>query len=118
MRVREAPDTPHRAEIVVEGPVLLHQKDDVLDVVDGTGPVVGRDGQCLAQIQWKRRGDGGGAHRFQERTTVNYAHGEALPQFVARCCPLLPGTGSLLGNQPLDTTGVTLTENGRRSMPR
>jgi hypothetical protein len=82
--VCEASNAPKGAEVVVEGPVLLHQEDDVLDVPDGTGPVVRRDGERLAEIKWQRRGHGRSTHQFQECTTVDGAHGGVLPGTCAR----------------------------------
>jgi hypothetical protein len=42
-RVTETADTLERTEVVVEGPVLLHEHDDVLDVLDGAGAACGGD---------------------------------------------------------------------------
>ena len=39
-RVAEPAHAAQGAEVVVEGAVLLHQDDDVLDVVDGAGAVL------------------------------------------------------------------------------
>jgi hypothetical protein len=47
----------HRAEVVVEGPVLLHQHDDMLHVADRARPVVGLDGRRPSNT---RREQGGG----------------------------------------------------------
>jgi hypothetical protein len=54
--VVEAADASHRAEVVVERAVLLHEKDDVLDVVNRAGSVVGRDGESGGEIRGKRGG--------------------------------------------------------------
>ena len=45
--VAEAPDTLQRPEVMIEGTVLLHEDDDVFDVLDGSAAA--------------RRGDGCGA---------------------------------------------------------
>ena len=37
MRIAEAAHAAHHAEVVVERPVLLHQHDDVLDVLAASG---------------------------------------------------------------------------------
>jgi hypothetical protein len=42
-RVTEAADAVEGAEVVVERSVLLHQDDDVLDVLDVAGPAMCRD---------------------------------------------------------------------------
>ena len=47
--IGEAAHAAHRAEVVVERSVLLHQDDDVLDVVDGAGAVVRRNGERPAR---------------------------------------------------------------------
>jgi hypothetical protein len=54
MWVGEALDAPQGTEEVVEGPVLLHQKDDVLDILDGARPVVRRYGQRLVEVLGER----------------------------------------------------------------
>ena len=60
--IGEAAYASHRAEVVVEGAVLLHQDDDVLDVLDGASGVVGRYGQRAANAGWERaEREGGGA---------------------------------------------------------
>ncbi|MNX84863.1 hypothetical protein D3C86_1166800 [compost metagenome] len=63
--VAETAHALEHAEVVVERPVLLHQDDDVLDVLDGAGLVVGRNGQRTADARRKGRerergGTGGG----------------------------------------------------------
>jgi hypothetical protein len=63
--VAEAAHTHERAEVMVERAVFLHQDDDVLDVLDGAGLVVGGNGERAANAGWKggdgeRGGTGGG----------------------------------------------------------
>jgi len=56
--VAEAAHAFHRAEIVVEPAVLLHQDHDVLDVLDGAGPAHRRNGQRSVDAgKRSRRGD-------------------------------------------------------------
>ena len=50
--VAEAADAAEGAEVVIEGAVLLHHEDDVLDIFDGASAVVGGDR--------KSAGDAGG----------------------------------------------------------
>ncbi len=51
------PRTPlERSEVVIEGPVLLHHDDDVLDVFDGAGVVMGGDFQRSADTCRERCG--------------------------------------------------------------
>ena len=55
-RIAEAAHAAQRAEVVIERAVLLHQEDDVLDVVDGAGAVIGRNGQRAGDA--RRKGGG------------------------------------------------------------
>ena len=41
--VAETANTAHRAEIMIEAAIFLHQDDDMLDIADGPGPPVGCD---------------------------------------------------------------------------
>ncbi|MNU98850.1 hypothetical protein D3C71_889710 [compost metagenome] len=60
--VAETTHAHERAEVVVERTVLLHQDDDVLDVLDGAGLVVGGNGQRAADARREgREGEGGRA---------------------------------------------------------
>ncbi|MNQ75757.1 hypothetical protein D3C85_905620 [compost metagenome] len=60
--IAEATHAHQRTEVVVERAVLLHQDDDVLDVLDGAGLVVGRNGQRAADARREgREGEGGRA---------------------------------------------------------
>ena len=56
--VAEAADAAEGAEVVIEGAVLLHHEDDVLDIVDAAGAIVGGDGQRTRDAGGERRGDG------------------------------------------------------------
>jgi hypothetical protein len=73
-RVAEAANSPERAEVVVEGPVLLHQDDDVLDVLDRPRAVVGRE--CGGALDAVRQGGegSGGARELQESAPVDIGH--------------------------------------------
>ncbi len=75
-RVAEPPDALERPEVMVEGAVLLHQDDDVLDVFDRSGRAVG--------------GDGGGAldtarQRGESRGRTGYLE-EAAPIHISHAC--------------------------------
>ncbi|KAG1385210.1 hypothetical protein G6F60_014922 [Rhizopus arrhizus] len=63
-RDREAVSEPahalERAEVMVEGAVLLHQDDDVFNILDGASDVVGGDGQRAADAGRERGQRGGG----------------------------------------------------------
>jgi len=77
VRVREAADAPQRAEVMVEGSVLLHEEDDVLDVVDRARPAMGGDGERLAESLRERGRCGRCAQQRQECTTANIAQIDA-----------------------------------------
>ncbi len=74
-RVAEAPYPLHRAEVVVEGPVLLHQDDDVLDVLDRSGGALRRDGGGPRDAVVQHREGGGATGYLQEPATVELCHG-------------------------------------------
>jgi hypothetical protein len=59
--VAEAADAAEGAEVVIEGTVFLHHEDDVLDVVDAAGAVVGGDAESLGDACREGCGEGGGA---------------------------------------------------------
>src|SRR5450631_3062355 len=73
-RVAEAPNAPQRPEVVIERSVLLHEDDNVLDVVDGPRPVMRGDGQCLLDAGRKAGRQRSDAHTLQKSSTVR-AHG-------------------------------------------
>lgn len=66
-RVAEAPHTLHRPEVLVEGPVLLHEDDDVFDVLDRAGAdlCLNGGGSRNALVQHRRCG---GAMRLSAGT--------------------------------------------------
>jgi hypothetical protein len=59
--IAEAAHAVQRAEVVIERAVLLHQHDDVLDVLDRSGPTVRSDRQRFA--------NGGGKHAEGETSS-------------------------------------------------
>jgi len=77
-RIREPTHAAHRAEVVIERPVLLHQEDDVLDVGDAPAAVVRRNAERLAEIQRHHRRQCGRADQLQECATVRRGHGRPL----------------------------------------
>ena len=60
-RVAEAAHAAQRAEVVIERAVLLHQDDDVLDVVDRAGAIVGGNRERPGDAGGEGCGEGGGA---------------------------------------------------------
>jgi hypothetical protein len=56
-RVSKSAHAPQRAEVVIEGTVLLHQNDDVLDILDGSGPLIRRDFQRPVDTARQRGGE-------------------------------------------------------------
>jgi len=63
-RVAEAADAAERAEVVIEGAILLHHEDDVLDVVNAAGAVVGWDTESAGDARWKGCGKCAGAQEL------------------------------------------------------
>ncbi len=55
-RIGETADAAQRAEVMVERTVLLHQDHDMLDILDGAGLVVGRDGERLRDCRVESAG--------------------------------------------------------------
>jgi hypothetical protein len=63
---------------VVEGSILLHQEHDVLDVGDGSGAVVGLDGQGARDTRRQRSSYGRDAHQFQKCAAIGLSHDNCL----------------------------------------
>jgi uncharacterized protein YdeI (BOF family) len=59
--VAEAADAAESAEVMIEGAILLHHENDVFDVVDGTGAVVGGDTESTSDAGGEGSGGGSGA---------------------------------------------------------
>ena len=78
MRVPEAADPAHAAEVVLEGSVLLHQHDDVLDVTQGAVDAVSRDRGRAGDALVERRQGGGTARDLEETTTIEVDHGDSV----------------------------------------
>ncbi len=84
--VAEAAHPAHRPVVVVDRPVLLHQDDDVLDVVEGTvatavagrGRGRGRRGQGSDQARGRRGGGGTADEGAARRPTRRLRHGCSL----------------------------------------
>jgi hypothetical protein len=57
-RVAEAANATKSSEVVIEGAVLLHHEDDVFDIVDGAGAVVGGNRQRASDARGEGSGDG------------------------------------------------------------
>lgn len=73
--VAETADPSQRAEVMVEGTVLLHQDDDVLDIVQRSGAVVGGQGGRTLDAAGQRGERRGGAGELQETPPVDFGHG-------------------------------------------
>src|SRR5262245_41348442 len=74
-RVSIAANTTKRPEMMVEGAVLLHQDDDVLNIANRSGGVVCLYGRRLGDVRFERtRRDSGHARQLQEFTTIHLAH--------------------------------------------
>src|SRR5262249_503398 len=74
-RIGIAADAAKRPEMMVERAVLLHQDDDVLNIANRSGSVVGLDSRRLGDVRFERtRRDGGQARQLQEFTAIHVAH--------------------------------------------
>jgi hypothetical protein len=56
---------------MIEGAVLLHQDDDVLHVIDGTGPMICRNLQRPPDTAGKRRRTRAGGDQPQKRAPIS-----------------------------------------------
>src|SRR5262245_61397194 len=84
-RVGIAADTAKRSEMVVERAVLLHQDDDVLNIANRSGGVVGLDSRRLGDVRFERtRRDGGHARQLQECTAIHLAHDSSVSSKVRK----------------------------------
>src|SRR5262249_48545164 len=66
---------PQRAEVVIEGTVLLHEEDDVLHVVDRTGAVVRRYRQRAIDAAREGRGGRGAGQEPEKCSAIGGQHG-------------------------------------------
>jgi hypothetical protein len=69
-RIAETAHSAQRSEVVIERAVLLHHENDVLDVVDGSGPVIRGKGQGAADARWKSSRSGGGGQEPEKIAAV------------------------------------------------
>jgi hypothetical protein len=69
-RIAVAAHAAQRAEVVVERAVLLHEEDDVLDVVDGAAAVVRGYRQGFLDAGGQRSGGCRGAEITEKRSAV------------------------------------------------
>lgn len=72
--VAEAADASQGAEVVVEGAVLLHEDDDVLDVLDRPGAVVRRQGGGALDAGGQGAEGRGGPRELEKATPVDFGH--------------------------------------------
>src|SRR5262245_25631514 len=86
--IAKTADPAHRAEVVVERSILLHEKDDVLDVSDSSAASVGGRGQQSLDV---RRPRGGNSSRPQ--------HLQQCAAARSHCDPSREGTRSSAGWQ-------------------
>src|SRR5262249_36537664 len=82
-RIGIAADTTKRPEMMVERAVLLHQDDDVLNVANRSGGVVGLDSRRLGDACVERtRRDGGHTRQLQKFTAIHLAHDASVSSNV------------------------------------
>ncbi|MCO4699117.1 hypothetical protein LRR80_05209 [Streptomyces sp. RO-S4] len=70
--VAEAADASQGAEVVVEGAVLLHEDDDVLDVLDRPGAVVRRQGGGALDAGGQGAEGRGGTRELEKAAPVDF----------------------------------------------
>src|SRR5262249_7669506 len=80
-------DARHRAEVVVEGAILLHQDDDGLDVHDGPAARSRRNADGALDARRKHAGGERGARQPEERWAREGRHARFVPQSVPRRQP-------------------------------
>ena len=68
--IAESAHALQRAEVVIEGSILLHQHDDVLDVRNRPGLVVRGNGQGFRDALGNRRSERAGAEQLEERAAI------------------------------------------------
>ncbi len=73
--IGEAAHAAHRSEVFIEGVILLHQNDDVLNVANRARAVVRWNSECLGNVRAQRARHGPHAHQLQELTTIGILHG-------------------------------------------
>ena len=69
-RIGEAAHPVQRPEIMIESPVLLHQDHDVLDIGDGAGGVVRRNGKRPADALRHHAGHGTGGEELEKAASI------------------------------------------------
>ena len=69
-RIAEPAHAAQGSEVVIERAVLLHQEDDVLDVVDAAVPVVRRNGQRPVDGRRETGRDRAGTHLLKKPSTI------------------------------------------------
>jgi len=69
-RVAEAAHAAQRAEVVIEGAVLLHHEDDVLHIFNGAGAVVSRNRERAGNAGGESRGCCTCRQKLEEGATV------------------------------------------------
>ncbi|MPM90379.1 hypothetical protein SDC9_137500 [bioreactor metagenome] len=75
MGIPESADPAQGREIVVERPVLLHQDDDVLDILDGAGAVGRGDGGGAGDAFLQYGGGDARSRDLEEAATIEVDHG-------------------------------------------
>jgi hypothetical protein len=86
MRIAESAHAAQRAEVVIEGPVLLHQHHYVLDVPDRPRRPIGRNRERASDAVREQRRRDGAARELQEPTPVDVSH-HTPPTPISRAAP-------------------------------
>ena len=69
-RVAESAHAAQRAEVMIERTILLHHDDNVFDVPEGAGPLIGRNRKRALDARGKCAGSGGCRQKLKKGTAV------------------------------------------------
>src|SRR6185437_12367097 len=84
VRVAESTNAPQRAEVVVKGAVLLHQENDMLHVLNGSGAVVRGNRKRPADAVRKGCGGGSAGQELKKITARNRSRHNLDLSIIAR----------------------------------
>jgi hypothetical protein len=74
VRIAEPAHAAHRAEVVIEGAVLLHEDHDMFDVANRSGAVVAFDRRGAGNARGEDGGRGGSGAELEEAAAADRGH--------------------------------------------
>jgi hypothetical protein len=120
-QVAIAPHAAKGPEIMIERPILLHKKDDMFGVLDGTRPMVRGYRQCSLDALREGRSKRGAAQKTEECAAVGCHHrSHGLPELLRTPRPFRTGTIStaLRVGAGLNEIFLKASPNKDRACPR